>query len=73
MNLIPTHPALLLLVFCWLFLNFCFLCCRPSSDFKVFNANEPAMWVKISSSWVCLVLYAWTLIAPLVLRDRIFD
>lgn len=46
---------------------------RPSSDFKVFNANEPAMWVKISSSWVCLALYAWTLVAPLVLRDRIFD
>jgi len=49
------------------------LYCRPSSDFKVFNANEPAMWVKISSSWVCLALYAWTLFAPLVLRDRIFD
>jgi hypothetical protein len=46
---------------------------RPSSDLTAFSANEPAMWVKISSSWVCLALYAWTLIAPLVLRDRVFD
>jgi hypothetical protein len=46
---------------------------RPSPDLKAFNANEPAMWVKISSSWVCLALYAWTLVAPLVLRDRMFD
>jgi hypothetical protein len=37
------------------------------------NANEPAMWVKISSSWVCLLLYCWTLVAPLILRDREFD
>jgi hypothetical protein len=46
---------------------------RPSSDFSSFNANEPAMWVKISSSWVCLAIYSWTLIAPLVLTDRAFD
>jgi hypothetical protein len=46
---------------------------RPSSDLTAFNANEPAMWVKISSSWVCLAIYAWTLIAPLVLTDRAFD
>jgi len=46
---------------------------KPSSDLSAMNANEPAMWVKISSSWVCLLLYCWTLIAPLVLRDREFD
>lgn len=45
----------------------------PSSDFKTLNSNMPAVWVKISSSWVCLILYVWTLIAPLVLRNREFS
>ncbi|KAJ3037231.1 hypothetical protein HDV00_001863 [Rhizophlyctis rosea] len=29
-----------------------------------------AVWVKVVSSWVVLVLYAWTLVAPIVLPDR---
>uniref|UniRef100_A0A8C4N9N8 Serine incorporator 3 n=1 Tax=Equus asinus TaxID=9793 RepID=A0A8C4N9N8_EQUAS len=33
----------------------------------------PAVWVKISSSWVCLLLYVWTLVAPLVLTNRDFS
>jgi len=45
---------------------------RPSSNFSM-NANEPAMWVKIASSWVCIVIYVWTIVAPVVLRDRDFD
>lgn len=46
---------------------------KPSSDFTHMNTNLPAMWVKISSSWVCLLLYFWTLIAPVVLHNRDFD
>jgi len=47
---------------------------KPSSDIQTsMNANEPAMWVKIASSWVCVLLYIWTLVAPLVLADRDFD
>lgn len=46
---------------------------KPSSETAVMHANEPAMWVKISSSWVCMVLYIWTLIAPVVLPDRDFN
>jgi len=46
---------------------------KPSSDLSNLNVNEPSMWVKISSSWVCILLYAWTLIAPLVLTGRDFD
>ena len=27
-------------------------------------------WLKVASSWVCYVLYGWTLVAPAVLPDR---
>lgn len=46
---------------------------KPNSEGAVMHANEPAMWVKISSSWVCIVLYIWTLIAPVILPDREFN
>lgn len=47
---------------------------KPSTDVQyVMNANVPSMWVKISSSWVCILIYAWTLIAPAVLKDRDFS
>ncbi|KAJ1911221.1 Membrane protein tms1 [Mycoemilia scoparia] len=29
-----------------------------------------AVWVKVVSSWICIVLYAWTLVAPVLLPDR---
>lgn len=45
---------------------------KPTSDLTNFTANEPSMWVKISSSWFCLVIYVWTCIAPCVLSDRDF-
>ncbi|XP_067938139.1 serine incorporator 1-like [Watersipora subatra] len=37
------------------------------------ETSLPAMWVKIASSWLCLVLYLWTLVAPLLLTGREFD
>ncbi|KAI0214793.1 Serine incorporator 3 [Lamellibrachia satsuma] len=46
---------------------------KPASDLKGLNMNEPAMWVKIASSWVCVLIYMWTLAAPLVLSDREFN
>jgi len=45
----------------------------PSDDLVTLNANAAAMWVKISSSWMCVALYVWTLIAPAVLPDRDFS
>jgi hypothetical protein len=45
---------------------------RPTSNFSM-NANEPAMWVKISSSWTCIAIYIWTIIAPMVLQNRNFN
>eukprot|EP01134_Creolimax_fragrantissima_P005378 CFRG5378T1 len=32
----------------------------------------PAVWVKVVSSWVTLMLYAWVTVAPLLLTDRDF-
>ena len=29
-----------------------------------------AMWVRIVSSWLCLVLYGWSLVAPVLMPDR---
>ncbi|XP_018422387.1 PREDICTED: serine incorporator 2 [Nanorana parkeri] len=43
-----------------------------SSDFSV-TSPWSAVWVKISSSWVGLLLYLWTLVAPLILHDREFS
>jgi serine incorporator 1/3 len=45
---------------------------KPTSNLDNFSANEPSMWVKIVSSWLCIALYIWTCIAPAVLQDRDF-
>lgn len=44
-----------------------------SSDLSKFTSNEPSMWVKIVSSWLCIIIYIWTCIAPAILRDRDFS
>ncbi|XP_007530938.1 serine incorporator 3 [Erinaceus europaeus] len=45
----------------------------PDAQFQTMTSKWPAVWVKISSSWVCLLLYVWTLVAPLVLTNRDFN
>ncbi|VDN06209.1 unnamed protein product [Thelazia callipaeda] len=37
---------------------------KPDSDLSHLNSNMAAVWVKIVSSWICLAIYAWTLMAP---------
>lgn len=32
--------------------------------------SHVAMWIRVVSSWVCLIIYAWSLLAPVVLPDR---
>lgn len=44
----------------------------PDADFTI-TSTWPAVWVKISSSWVCLLLYTWTLMAPMILTNRDFS
>uniref|UniRef100_A0A672IT94 Si:ch73-267c23.10 n=1 Tax=Salarias fasciatus TaxID=181472 RepID=A0A672IT94_SALFA len=44
----------------------------PDADYTI-TSKWPAVWVKISSSWLCLLLYVWTLIAPMLLTNRDFS
>lgn len=44
----------------------------PSADLKTLQNSWPAVWVTIVSSWMCFLLYGWSLIAPMVL-DRDFS
>jgi len=45
---------------------------KPNNDAENFRQSDAAVWVKISSSWTCLALYFWSVIAPCVFRNRDF-
>ncbi|XP_063867705.1 serine incorporator 1-like isoform X3 [Scylla paramamosain] len=45
----------------------------PNSNLTTLSSNMAAVWVKIVSSWICLALYTWTLVAPIILSNRTFD
>ncbi|XP_054159591.1 serine incorporator 3-like isoform X2 [Oppia nitens] len=45
---------------------------NPERHTKNFSESVGSMWVKIVSSWVCCLLYTWTLVAPILLPDRDF-
>ncbi|CAH0600283.1 unnamed protein product [Chrysodeixis includens] len=44
---------------------------NPSSQLS--KENVASMWIKITSSWLCVGLYVWTLVAPAVFPDREFN
>ncbi|XP_041068690.1 serine incorporator 1-like [Carcharodon carcharias] len=46
---------------------------RPTSDYSAVQSAWSAVWVKISSSWIGLLLYLWTLVAPVILSNRDFS
>uniref|UniRef100_A0A8D0B7H6 Serine incorporator 2 n=1 Tax=Salvator merianae TaxID=96440 RepID=A0A8D0B7H6_SALMN len=46
---------------------------RPDEQHQLLTSPWTAVWVKISSSWVGLLLYVWTLVAPVVFPDRDFS
>ncbi|NXQ07972.1 SERC2 protein, partial [Vidua macroura] len=46
---------------------------QPDESLQVLRSPWTAVWVKICSSWAGLLLYLWTLVAPLLLPDRDFS
>ncbi|GBP31221.1 Probable serine incorporator [Eumeta japonica] len=44
---------------------------NPSSQLS--KSNAASMWIKITSSWLCVGLYVWSMVAPLVFPNRRFD
>ncbi|KAF8339706.1 serine incorporator/TMS membrane protein [Cantharellus anzutake] len=40
------------------------------TDDVYIGRSEVAMWIRVVSSWICLLLYIWSLIAPVLLPDR---
>ncbi|XP_028131886.1 probable serine incorporator isoform X2 [Diabrotica virgifera virgifera] len=46
---------------------------NPNSNLDKLHYNPASMWVKTISSWLCLGLYGWTLVAPVILHDREFN
>ncbi|CAI4231582.1 unnamed protein product [Auanema sp. JU1783] len=45
---------------------------KPDNDLTHLNSNMASVWVKIISSWLCLALYGWTMVAPALFPDREF-
>ncbi|CAB3397815.1 unnamed protein product [Caenorhabditis bovis] len=45
---------------------------KPDNDLTHLNSNMASVWVKIVSSWLCVALYSWTLVAPALFPDREF-
>lgn len=56
-------------------LNVSFFRCvhRPDTSTHSMQSSMPAVWVKMTSSWLGLGLFLWTLIAPAILPDRDFS
>jgi len=42
----------------------------PGQDTATVDSGLAAYWVKIVSSWICNLLYVWTLMGPVLLPDR---
>ncbi|QRV89754.1 membrane protein [Ceratobasidium sp. AG-Ba] len=41
----------------------------PNQDVYI-GRSETAMWMRVVSSWVCILLYIWSLVAPVFFPDR---
>lgn len=42
-------------------------------DFVRIGQSYTAVWVKIVSGWLCIFIYGWTLLAPVLMPDRFLD
>ncbi|KAH8100136.1 serine incorporator/TMS membrane protein [Cristinia sonorae] len=45
---------------------------HPDEDVYI-GRSEVAMWMRVVSSWVCMLLYTWSLLAPVFMPDRFED
>jgi len=43
---------------------------HPATDEATVDTGVAAVWVKVVTSWIALLLYTWTLVAPVVMPDR---
>ncbi|XP_046841682.1 probable serine incorporator, partial [Xenia sp. Carnegie-2017] len=43
------------------------------ADITTLNSNMASVWVKMASSWCCLGLYLWSMVAPIVMPGRDFS
>ena len=44
---------------------------NPDNENDVYiGRSEVAMWMRVVSSWVCILLYIWSLVAPVIMPDR---
>jgi len=43
---------------------------HPATDQATVDTGAAAVWVKVVTSWIALLLYGWTLLAPVVLPGR---
>ncbi|CAG8435424.1 981_t:CDS:2 [Funneliformis mosseae] len=41
-----------------------------SDELVIIGQSYVAVWVKIVSGWICLLLYSWTLIGPVLMPER---
>lgn len=71
---IPSALVLLAVSLNFFFLNTSCFNFRPeSSNIHNLTNSSVAVWIKITSSWMGLLLFIWTLIAPVLFPDRDFD
>lgn len=45
---------------------------NKNDDYLRVDVGLPSVWVKIVSGWLVALLYSWTIIAPIVLKNREF-
>ncbi|KAI0925844.1 hypothetical protein AcV5_008465 [Taiwanofungus camphoratus] len=46
---------------------------KGETDDVYIGRSEVAMWMRVVSSWVCMLLYMWSLLAPVLMPDRFED